>query len=78
MSFLRNLIREVLINGKLLLGYVMLNIPELNLYPMLKGALEEFISHPTTLNGIRLLVQIFLAGGAGHRLLKIFRSAMEE
>lgn len=77
MGFIRKLINEILLNGKMLLGYLMVNIPELNAYPMLKGALEDFFAHPTLMGGLRLLAQVVLAGGAGHRLIKIIKAALE-
>lgn len=76
MGFLKKLIHQVLLNGKLLLGYIVVQVPELTNYPGLLDSLNEFFSNPNFSNGFALLFQIFLAGSAGHRLLKVIKTAL--
>lgn len=71
MNFIKRLLAEIAANGKLLIGYIIQEIPELSNYPGLKAALEDFVAAPNTVNGFRLLFQIFLLGAAGHRVVKI-------
>jgi hypothetical protein len=77
MKFLRKLLVEIAQNGKLLIGYIIQSIPELTNYPGLKTALEEFVANPNSVNGFKLLFQLFLLGAAGHRFVKILFKAID-
>lgn len=76
LSILFALADELAKNGKMLVSYILLQFPEMNGYPMLVGALNEFVANPSFQNGIRLAVHLLLAGGAGHRLIKILKLAL--
>lgn len=70
-KFFKNLYYELLFNGKMLTGYVLMNIPFLTDYPMILDALEKVLQDPSEQNLTKLVIQIILAGAAGHRILKI-------
>lgn len=65
-------------NGKLLLGYILIQFPELGTnYPGLYSALQDFVAHVDWKTTLNLLIQLLLAVGALHRLQKILRAARE-
>lgn len=68
---IRDLIREVTLNGKSLIVWVLNQWPGLTSYPGLVEALKAFLEEPTQNNFGHLLFQVFWAGAAGHRLLKL-------
>jgi hypothetical protein len=76
MNFFKKLFSELLQNGKLLIGYVLMNIPFLTDYPMILDALEKVLQDPSEQNLTKLMIQIILAGAAGHRILKILAKVL--
>ncbi len=74
---LKLLMIELAVNGKTLIGYLMLEFPELSNYPGLMHALERFAEDPSYANGFRLSVQIILVVGAGHRGIKVLAGWIE-
>ena len=61
-------------NGKLLIGYIASEWPGLvNDYPGLYSALLAFAEHADQKTLLNLLFQLFLAGAAGQRLVKILK-----
>lgn len=77
-NFIKFLLVELSVNGKLLMGYLITQVPSLTQYPGLKTALETFLNNPSKENFIALAFQAFLAGAAGHRILKIVTSLMKK
>lgn len=66
------LLPELLANGKLLIGYLLVQAPWLSDYPGLLDALNKLAENPTSRQAqINLALQVFLAGAAWARLLKI-------
>lgn len=71
-NFLNDVFLELAKNGKLFIGYLIMQVPGLTDYPGLVTAVEEFLNDPTQANAVaKLILQIFLAGSAGHRVAKI-------
>lgn len=70
-NFIKKLFFEIAENGKLLLGYLLQEIPGLTDYPGLKTAIEDVLANPTRENFIKFLIQALMAGAAGHRAIKI-------
>lgn len=72
MKFIGGLFNELLKNGKMLIGYILMQVPGITDYPGLVDAIHEFLADPTSQEKIvKLIIQIFLAGAAGHRVAKI-------
>lgn len=60
-----------LLNGwKTILGYLLLQIPEITSYPGIGDAIKEVISNPTRQNIINFVVQLLLAIGVIHKVEK--------
>ena len=74
-DFFKVLGGELLRNGKMLTGYVLLAAPYLTDYPTLVSALERFANDPTGNNFAVLLAQTILILGAGNRAVKILKVA---
>lgn len=75
-KWIKKLWTEVAYNGKLLVGWAMTQIPGISDYPGLVTAVNEFLANPSAENTTNLLIQAFLAGAAGHRLLKILAKVL--
>ncbi len=59
------------LNGwKTILGYVLMSIPGLTDYPMIKAALESVLAAPTRQNAINAIIQIILVLGVADRVRK--------
>lgn len=73
MGFLRKLLKSV--DGwKTTIAYILLNIPYVGAYPMLKGALQDVIANPgSEAAWANLVAQVLLAGGVFHRVVKNFK-----
>ncbi len=76
--FLKNLFLQLKDNGKLLLGYLLTQVPELTNFPGLTTAIETALNDLTLKSFIELAIQILLAGAAGHRVVKVMRNAQLE
>ncbi len=70
-NFIKKLFVELAGNGKMLLGYLLQEIPGLTDYPGLVSAIQEVLANPTRENFIKFLIQALMAGAAGHRAIKI-------
>lgn len=55
---------------KTVIGYVLLLIPGLSDHPMLLGAIEKVLREPSAQNLIELAIQLLLAAGVSHRVVK--------
>lgn len=55
---------------KTILGYVLMTIPGITDFPMIKAAIESVLAAPTRQNAIDAIVQIILALGVADRVRK--------
>lgn len=76
--FLKSLLKQFKDNGKLLLGYLLTQFPELTNYPGLLTAIQTALHDLTLKSFIELAIQILMAGAAGHRVVKLIRNAKIE
>lgn len=76
MNFFKKLFFELIQNGKMLITYLLMNVPELTDYPMLQSAIQDFFENPSRENLTKLLLQVALAGSAGHRIFKIVKKVL--
>lgn len=74
MGFLKAFFNELLLHGKMLIGYILIASPWLTDYPTLLSALQDFLAEPTQEKLLKAIAQAILALGAGHRLVKILSS----
>lgn len=61
---------KLLSNWKTVIAYLLMNVPMLTDYPMLKDALDKVLAAPSKQNFINLAIQILLVTGILHRVLK--------
>lgn len=60
-----------LFNGwKTIIGYALLQIPQLSDYPGLVGAIQDAVSNPSRQSVINVALQALLAVGVAHKLIK--------
>lgn len=58
---------------KSIIGYILISVPWVGTYPMLKGAIEDLLANPTSeQTWANLVAQAILAGGIFHRIVKNF------
>lgn len=57
-------------NWKTALAYLLINIPGLTGYPMLLAAIKALIEAQTGQNIINFVIQLLMATGVAHRVLK--------
>lgn len=74
-KYIRKLLLELMLNGKSLLAWLVLEIPGISDYPGLVEALQALSANPTRQNLINVLWQALFAGAAGHRLIKVLANA---
>ena len=55
---------------KTIIGYMLMSIPGLTDYPMIKAAIESVIAAPTRQNAINAIIQIILVLGVADRVRK--------
>lgn len=59
------------LNGwKTVIGYLLMSIPGLTDFPMIKAAIESILANPSRQNLINAIVQIILALGVADRIRK--------
>jgi hypothetical protein len=78
MKLIKTFLLELASNGKSFLVYILAQFPMLNDYPMLVGAIEEFIAKPTTGNAAVLGFQLFWLVATGHRAGKLLKAVMSK
>ena len=66
---------KLLSNWKMVIAYLLMNIPGLGAYPMLVEALHRVMEAPAPQAILNLAVQILLATGVLHRVLKNINGA---
>lgn len=60
-----------LLNGwKMVIAWVLTQIPQLSDYPGLLTSIQEAIAHPNKQNVVNLAIQLLMAVGAIHRINK--------
>lgn len=74
---LKKLLYEVTVNGKLLVAYIIQESGLLVDYPGIADALLAVAEKPSTENVLKLAFQVFFAGAAGHRALKILLKTLQ-
>lgn len=77
-KFFKRLLAELLVNGKSLLAWLMLEIPGISDYPGLVTALNAWLADPSKANLINLAWQALFAGASGHRLIKILANVLKK
>jgi hypothetical protein len=70
-SIFNRIVVELAKNGKLLVGYILSQIPGLSDYPGLVTAINKYLADPSSQNLVDLGIQLLLAGAAGHRAFKL-------
>ena len=70
-TFLKNLLIELSVNGKSLVAWAINEVPGLTGYPGVIGALKAVASDPTKSNAINLFFQLLFAASSGHRFIKV-------
>lgn len=69
---------KVVYDGKSLIAYILMNVPQLTDYPMLKAALIAMAQDPSNAtNQHNLLVQILLLVAATHRAGKLLQAIIK-
>jgi len=66
---------KLLSNWKTVIAYLLMNIPGLTAYPMLKDALDKVLMDPSRQNIINLVIQVLLVTGIAHRVMKNLNKA---
>ena len=77
-DFFKALFNELLLHGKMLVGYLLIANPWLTDYPTLLTALQDFLANPTKENLMNAIAQAVLAVGAGHRIVKILLRILKD
>jgi len=75
--FLSNIKNQLLMNGKLLMGYVVSQVPGLTSFPGLTTAFKTALADRTPAAYADLAVQVVLAAAALHRTSKIVNNAVK-
>lgn len=70
-KFFRELLAELFVQGKMLVGYLLVANPWLTDYPTLVSALQDFVANPSKETAALAVAQAILALGASHRIVKI-------
>ena len=65
---------KLLNNWKMVLAYLLANVPGLSAYPMLREAAEKVIAEPTPQNIFNLCIQLLFVTGVLHRVMKNLRA----
>lgn len=76
--FLKNLLKQIIANGKMLVGFVLLQIPGIEAYPTILAAVHGFVADPSTANALKLVLQAIIVLGAGHRIVKLIKAALKQ
>ncbi len=76
-KFLKELLSQTLVHGKMLVGYFLIANPWLTDYPTLLTALQDVIANPSRATFMNAIAQAVLALGASHRLVKILQTVMK-
>lgn len=72
------LLKELMVNGKSIVAFIMLQWPGLSDYPGIASALQALGDNPSKQNLINLAWQLLFAGAAGHRLIKIIKEKLNK
>lgn len=64
---------NIIYNWKTVIAYILMNVPGLTDYPMLKAAIEAVIAVPSWHNILAFAIQLLLATGVIHRIDKLLR-----
>lgn len=65
---------KLLDNWKMVLAYLLANLPGISEYPMLRDAVEKVMAEPSAQNIVNLCIQLLFVTGVLHRVMKNLRT----